>query len=360
MSAPRLDIDLAKITANATTLAERLGRRGIRVTGITKAALGSPSIAAAMQRGGVCGLGDSRIENIEAMRTASIPGPITLIRSPMPSQVHRVVTSATASLNSEAAVIDQLSAAAAARHLQHEVILMVELGDLREGVLVDDLAALVRHTLRARNVTLTGIGTNLACQSGMVPDAAKMAELSQVVETIEAQFGIELAVVSGGNSANLEWALSGADPGRVNELRLGEAILLGREPRRDRPVEGLHTDAITLVAEVIETKEKPTQPWGTIGRAPFGSPTRRIGEGTRRQALLALGHQDVDPDGLSPPATVTILGASSDHLVIEPGRVPCAIGAELTFSLNYSALLRAMTSPFVAKEYSAVRGLQAA
>ncbi len=358
MTAPRLDIDLDKITQNARNLVERLAPRGIRVTGVTKAALGHPLVAAAMQRGGVHGLGDSRIENIETMAAAGIPGPFTLIRSPMASQVDRVVTAATTSVNTEPDVLDRLSAAAYERHLLHSVILMVELGDLREGVMVDDLFALVSHTLDCPNLVLSGIGTNLACQSGIAPDAAKMAELSQLVDAVEAKFGISLAVVSGGNSANLDWALGAADTGRVNELRLGEAILLGHEPLHGRVLEGLHTDAITLVAEVIESKAKPVQPWGETGRSAFGAPEARTGDGTRHQALLALGRQDVDPDGITPPATVTILGASSDHLVVDIS-APARIGTEVAFQLDYAALLRAMTSPFVAKEFVSPSGLQA-
>lgn len=47
---------------------------------------------------------------------------------------------------------------------------------------------------------------------------------------------------------------------------------------------------------------------------------------------------------------VRILGASSDHLwVAATGGFP--IGAEVRFTPNYSALLPAMTSPFVDKTF---------
>ncbi len=360
MTAPRLDVDLDKIAHNTQTLVERLAPRGIQVIGVTKAALGAPPVAIAMQRGGATGLGDSRIENIETMSDAAIAGPFTLIRSPMPSQVGRVVTTAATSFNSEADVLDQLSSAAYARHRLHAIVLMVELGDLREGVLVDDLFALVAHTLDCPNLTLAGLGTNLACQSGVAPDATKMTALSDLVDAVEAKFGLELPIVSGGNSANLDWALSGVDTGRVNQLRLGEAILLGHEPLHGRPLDGLYTDAVTLVAEVIESKVKPTQPWGTVARSAFGAATPRSGSGTRRQSLLALGRQDVDPDGITPVHPVTVLGASSDHLVVDTGGEVYPVGSELRFELDYSALLRAMTSPFVTKEFVSPSGLQAA
>jgi predicted amino acid racemase len=233
-------------------------------------------------------------------------------------------------------------------------VLMVELGDLREGILPGDLASVARVVLDRPDLVLRGIGTNLACQSGVAPDAAKMAELSALAVDLEGRFGMVVEIVSGGNSANLDWALGGADAGRIdagriNELRLGEAILLGCEPLHRRPIEGLHGDAFRLVAEVIEAKVKPSRPWGDIGQAAFGAVPEVIDRGDARRVIVALGRQDVDPGGLHPPAGVTVLGASSDHLVLDGGPHRYAVGAELSFGLDYGALVGAMTSPFVAK-----------
>lgn len=223
---------------------------------------------------------------------------------------------------------------------------MVELGDLREGILPGDLANLVRETLRLPNIALEGLGTNLACRSGVVPDAAKMAELSGLATSIESSFGLRLAIVSGGNSANLDWALGEEPVGRVNDLRLGESLLLGLDPLHRRPIDGLHTDAITLVAEVIESKIKPSLPWGRTAQAAFGPTGVPTDRGLVAQTIVALGEQDVDPLGLGAPTGTRIVGASSDHLVLTSAeRLP--VGAELRFTPNYSALLRAMTSPFV-------------
>ncbi|HUT47884.1 MAG TPA: alanine/ornithine racemase family PLP-dependent enzyme [Alphaproteobacteria bacterium] len=349
MTAPRLEIDLEKIQHNARTLVERLGARGISVTGVTKAALGSPEIAGALLRAGVSGLGDSRIENIEAMRRARIPAPMTLIRSPMPSQAGQVVAHADVSFNTELDVIARLSSAAREAGRTHGVVLMVELGDLREGIMPGDLENAVRQTLGFANIALKGIGANLACRSGVSPDAANMAELSALADRIETTFDLALDTVSGGNSGNVPWALSGADTGRINNLRLGEAILLGREPLHRQPIDGLHTDAITLFAEVIEAKAKPSQPWGELAQTAFGQTQPGKDRGPILQTILAIGRQDVDPDGLSAPPGVEILAASSDHLIVDPGNRALPVGDEIAFQLNYSALLRAMTSPFVAK-----------
>ncbi|MDH5182830.1 MAG: alanine/ornithine racemase family PLP-dependent enzyme [Gammaproteobacteria bacterium] len=349
MSAPRLEIDLNKIYHNAHTLVERLKAKGISISGVTKAFLGMPEITSTLLQAGIHTLGDSRIENIEAMRNAAVKAPIMLIRSPMLSNVERVVRHADISLNTEMDVILKLSAAAQRMDRSHGIVLMVELGDLREGIMKEDLESVVAELLSLPNIELKGIGTNLACRSGVSPDTNNMAELSGLADSIETTFGITLDIVSGGNSANLTWALSDADPGRVNHLRLGEALLLGCEPLHRQAISGLYTDAFTLVAEVIESKTKPSQAWGTFAQSAFDlNPTIKANQGHISQTVLAIGHQDTDPAGLKPPSGVEILGASSDHLIVDSGH-NMPIGSEIRFQPNYSALVRAMTSPFVAK-----------
>lgn len=347
MSAPRLEINLDRLHHNARTLVEVLAPRGIAVTGVTKATLGSPTIAREFLRAGVASLGDSRIENLARLRGDGIDAPTMLIRSPMPSQCATVVAVADLSLNSELEVMRGLSAAAGEQGRTHGVVLMVELGDMREGILPGDLHSVARQTLELANIRLRGIGTNLACQSGVAPDAQNMGELSALASRVESDLGISFDIVSGGNSANLEWVLGGAAVGRINHLRLGESILLGREPLRRTPIDGLFTDAFTLVAEVIEAKVKPTHPRGEIYETAFGVAASQITPSTANRVLVALGQQDTDPAGLAPPGGLELIGASSDHVVLAAERADTPVGSEVRFGVNYAALLRAATSPFV-------------
>jgi ornithine racemase len=356
LTAPQLEIDLDKIRHNARTLVDRLGKRGISVWGVTKAALGMPAIARALLAGGVEGLADSRVENIQTMRRATLPAVMTLIRSPMLSQAERVVATTDMSLNTELDVLSELSKAAQAAGREHGVLLMVELGDLREGIMPADLPETVRQTLAFPGISFKGIGSNLACRSGVAPDEANMRELSSLADAIDAKFGPIVSIVSGGNSSNLEWALKSAETGRINNLRLGEAILLGCEPLHRQPIDGLFTDAMTLVGEVIEAKVKPSQPWGDIAETAFGATSRQTNRGSIFQAILALGHMDTDPKGLTPPLGIAILGSSSDHLIVECDKARPVIGDEMRFALNYSALIRAMSSPFVGKKVTSAAG----
>jgi predicted amino acid racemase len=342
----RLDVDLGRIAANTRVLVDRCAERCITVTAVTKAMLGAPELARSLD--GIEALGDSRIENIERMRDAGIDSSMLLLRSPIPSQIERVVAADVTSVNTEVDVLTALSTVARSLGCVHDVLLMVELGDLREGVMPAALHETVRHVLQLPNIRLHGLGANLACRSGIEPNRDNMAALSSIVDAVETTFGIEIATVSGGNSANLAWALGANETGRVNNLRLGESILLGREPLHRRPIAGLHTTAFTLVAEVIECNRKPTKPWGVAGQSAFGELPAGKDRGEIWQTILAVGRQDTDIDDLRAPDGVEILAGSSDHLVTATSsrRRP---GEEISFEVGYSALLRSMTSPFVIK-----------
>jgi predicted amino acid racemase len=354
MTAPRLEIDLNKIQHNARTLVRRLAGKGITVTGVTKSFLGCPPIARAMLKAGVTSLGDARIENLETMRRANVLAEMRLIRSPMLSQVDRVVAAADVSFNTELDIIGALSAAARRADRRHEIVLMVELGDLREGIMPGDLEAIVAKTLRLPNIVLKGIGTNLGCRSGTSPDARNMSDLSALSRSIEANFGMRLNIVTGGNSSNLDWALNAEHVGQINDLRLGEAILLGNDPLNGTSIAGLYTDAIVFVAEVIEAKLKPSMPWGDIALSPFTRIPATNDSAEILQVILAVGHQDIDPAGLISAPGIKIVAASSDHLVLDAGRTQIGVGTEVAFKLTYGALLRAMTSPFVSKVMTSI------
>ena len=348
MVTPRIEIDLGAIEHNARTLVSRLSRRGIAVTGVTKATLGSPDIAKAMVRGGVTRLGDSRIENLEALREAGLRVPLMLLRAPAPEWADRAVRSADFSLVSDLDVVAALSAAAGRRAITHGIVLMVELGDLREGVMVADALDAARTISRTRHLTLAGLGANLACRSGVIPGDDQMQQLGAVSATMRSLFGAAAPIFSGGNSANLGWALGRGRVGAINDLRLGESILLGLDPLTRKPVVGLRTDAFAVVGSVIESLSKPTSPWGARAQSAFGAVPAPKSRGNIIQTIVALGRQDVDPDGLTPPAGMHVLAMSSDHLVLETqSRLPA--GTEVRFGVDYSALVRAMTSPFVAE-----------
>ena len=358
MKAPRLEIKLNQLQHNAKKLIENLALQGISITGVSKATMAMPEIVNIWIDAGIHSIGESRIENIESINKVNNRVRTLLTRIPMLSQVDQIVSQASISCNSELSVLTALAAAAAKQNMRHGVLLMVELGDLREGILPKDLNEVVKQVMNLPNLELIGIGANLGCQNGVAPDQKNMNELSLIMNNVEADFKIKLEWCSGGNSANLPWLTAGGKPDRLNHLRIGEALLLGREPLTRTIIKGLYTDAITLVVEVIETKLKPTTPWGIQYQTSFSDAPSKQNQKSNddrneifdSRILLAIGEQDIDPSGLKADG-IEIKGASSDYLVVSSSQNTLKVGCEQRFSLNYSALLRAMTSPYINKYF---------
>jgi len=189
---PHLEINLKKIHHNAKSLKQRLNLKNISIIGITKLILGNPTIAKTLVQAGISYLGDSRIENIIRMREAGINAHFILIRNPSLNDIAVVVKNADISLNSELSTIEKLSEESIRHKKKHGIILMVEMGDLREGIMPKDLEDMVRQVLKLKGVELQGIGTNLKCFAGVIPDENNMNEFSEIVNKIQNKFGIKL------------------------------------------------------------------------------------------------------------------------------------------------------------------------
>lgn len=352
MKTPYLTIDLDKIKHNARTIVDLCNERGIAVTGVTKGVCGHPEVASAMLCGGVASIADSRLKNIQRLRNAGLDTALMLLRVPPLSVVEEVVESVDLSLNSELAVLESLSVAAIRSGKVHDVILMVDFGDLREGIWSDDVIPFVREAIRLEGIRIKGIGTNLACFGGVVPSEDNMNQLVELANEIEYRFTIPFEWISGINSSGLELIASGKMPQQINHARIGEAILLGRETIHRKPWSGTFQDAFVLYAEVLELKRKPSIPVGERSEDAFGMLTDFEDRGTILRALINVGREDIDINGITPlDSRIDILGGSSGYLVLDVSAMEdtIAVGDELSFTLNYSALLTAMTSEYVTK-----------
>ena len=270
------------------------------------------------------------------------------------SRIEEVIASVDISLHSEFETIKELSRVAERMSRIHDIILMVDLGDLREGIWPDDLAPMVEKVLELPNVRIVGLGTNLTCFGAILPTEENVGALVEHARSIEKSFGLELRYVSGGNSSSLPLLLSGKMPAGVNNLRIGEAILQGgRDTFLDTPWRMLDRDAFRLTGELLEVKTKPSVPIGRMGVDAFGKRPVFEDKGNRLRGILNIGREDVTVEGLTPvDPGVTVLGASSDHLVVDlaDANPPPAVGSKLSFHMNYSALLTVMTSEYVEKE----------
>ena len=346
----RLKIDLQKIIQNTEVITGLCAEHGISVIGVTKSCCGMPAVAEAMLAGGVQGLADSRLGNIRRLKEASIKAGMLLLRSPALSETADAVRLADVSLNSELQVVAALAQEARTLGKLHQVILAVDVGDRREGLMPGEVVSVAGKVEGLEGIQLLGLGSNIGCLSDMCPSTWDTQLLVELVARVEEAIGRELAVISGGSSIHLPMVEQGRLPSRINQLRIGERILLGTDPGGSQ-FSSFHTsqDAFSLTGEVIEVKWKTPLPEG--GHESLGGPPLAENQPLQCRAILALGQQDVKVEGLKPrDPGVKVIGATSDHLVVDVTANPVKVGDDLEFGLTYAALTTAMASPYVRKK----------
>jgi predicted amino acid racemase len=349
---PRLEIYVDRIETNARSVIELCRGHGIEVACVTKVMGSHPAILHALEEAGADMIGDSRMSNLEQISNTGLTVPTMLLRPPTPSLAADVVRCADISLNSSPRTVALLSEAAALTGRQHKVIVMVDVGDLREGVWPDRVVDVVAAMACLPRIEVVGLGTNLACFGGVIPSTEHMQLLVDLRDACRDATGLPLTVLSGGNSANLPLLASGGMPPEINHLRVGESITLGRNVIDRTPWPGTRQDTMRVVAEIIELERKPSIPIGSRSQDAFGGHTEFVDRGVRWRAICNVGRQDIVVDGLTPedPGMI-VLGGSSDHLIVdvEDAREPLHVGAEIAFVPSYGSLLAATTSPYVQK-----------
>lgn len=347
---PRVEIDLIKIRHNTQKIVKICGSCGISVMGVTKVFCGNAHIAGAMLDGGVSFLADSRIENLMGLSHFHVPK--VLLRIPMQSEIEETIRFADYSLNSELSTLKKISRECVKIGKNHKVILMVDLGDLREGIWYESIDDTVRLAVGMEGIELAGIGTNLTCYGGVIPTNKNLSLLSNIAKDIREKYKIPLPIVSGGNSSSLHLLINGGMPAGINNLRIGEAIVLGRETAFGKKISELYDDAFKVCGEIVEIKSKPSVPVGSVGMDAFGGVPEYIDRGIRKRAIVAVGRQDISFRGLTPlDDKAEVVGASSDHLIVDitESSQEYSIGGEMKFKMDYGCLLQSMTSGYVKK-----------
>ena len=348
---PLVTINITKIKHNTCVLMELCKKNNISVTGVTKVIAADNRITEALISGGINFLGDSRIQNLKNLQHYNLNK--FLLRIPMQSEVTDVIKFSDISLNSDIETIKKLDIAAKVLGKRHGIILMIDLGDLREGIMFTNkelIFEFVKTVLDSDFLDFEGIGTNLACFGGVLASDKNMKKLISISYSISQHFDIDINFISGGNSASIN--LVNSLPKEINNLRLGESIVLGRETAFGKQIPNTYKDAFVLKAEIIELYQKPSVPIGNISLNAFGETPVFEDKGSVTKALLGIGRQDMNPDSLSPTdKNIEIIGASSDHLVLEIKNNEYKVGDIIEFTLNYESILRIMTSCYVEKEY---------
>ena len=355
---PQLRIDLSKINQNLDTVVSIAKQGGCSLMIVTKSFCADERIVGEILKNDyVKYLADSRVKNLAkyADKARKAGKETVLLRLPQMCEIGDVVRFADISLNSSVETIALLNEEAGRQGSKHKVVLMIDMGDLREGIFCrneDKIFDAVSQILKMENVILEGVGVNLTCYGAIIPKPDNLGGLCEIAEKIENKFDITLNIVSGGNSSSIYLIPKGELPEKISNLRLGESFILGNETAYSNRIPGTANDAVTLRAQIIELKNKPSVPIGEVGVDAFGNVPVYEDHGMIDRAILAVGRQDVDHEGLTPLNTeATVIGASSDHLLMDVSKENYKLGDTVDFSLDYGALMNLFTSEFVEREY---------
>ncbi len=352
---PQLSIDLEKIRHNASVINELCKGAGIELMAVVKGVCSDLEVCKAILEGGVNYLGEAYLPRLKTLRK-ELGNDVRLayLRPPMMSEVRDVVGYADVSLNTMPETVLALDKAARERDKGHEVYLMAELGDLRDGILPHDLKEVCNQLDGLEKVRIRGVAANFACNTGLVPTLRHMKKMGDIRDRMENMLGREIPVISGGNSANIRMLLQGIDMG-INELRIGEGILCGTESLRHSAIPNTFQDSFKFKAEVIEVYEKPTSMEGERVPNAFGQQVELVDRGRRKMAILAFGEEVTDPPSLVPKlegAGVSVVLCNHFILDVEDALEELRVGDIVEFETGYMGIMRGTLSPYIKKVYS--------
>ena len=357
---PAVEVNLDAMRTNAQVLCGLCANNGISVAGIIKFSDGDLQVAGAYRAGGCAQLGVSRARHLQALKEAFPTTETLLTRSPTRGDLEACARYADLSLHADPDVLKALNEEAGKWGTRPGIILMLDVGDLREGVdNIPELVELAGLCESLPNLRLRGIGTNHACLNGILPTEENLGFLVRGAEAVEAAIGRKLELISGGSSINLLLLRDGINqmPPRINHLRLGGTIANPMNIRLGRGLTfpGLREDSLRLTAEIVEIHEKDSAPKGQSTKNWAGQTVAREDKGRRLRAILALGSQDVgDAANLIPvDEGVEIVGCSSDHTIVDVTDLPKRLrsGDTLTFKMRYANMLCAFTGDHVEVAY---------
>ncbi|MFH1531931.1 MAG: alanine racemase [Pseudomonadota bacterium] len=355
----RITIDLHALKQNLEVISRQMDRHGASWSIVTKAVCGHIDTVSALHALGVRSIADSRLDNLRAINEALPDLERWYLRPPHLTVVDDVVRLADVSLNSEIEVIRALSNAALKHDCLHRIVIMIELGDLREGILPGSLLKFYNTVFELPGIEVVGLGAQVGCLAGTIPNIDQMSQLLLYRELLELKFQHKLPLVSAGSSILLSLLQEQGVPRGINHFRIGEALFLGTDLVTGGTLQGLRADVVTVEGEIAEIKEKNLVASGeTGGQTPFDMVKESTAEKTAipgqrgYRALLTIGQIDTDVAALVPlNDDYQVAGASSDITVMNLGENPegLKVGDSIYFRPGYSAFVRLMNDPYIPK-----------
>ncbi len=351
-----LQLNREKLKHNYQFLQNLFNSRSIEWGVVSKLLCGNKLYIQELIDLGIKEIHDSRISNLKTIKEMAPDVQTVYIKPPAKRSISKIVKFADVSFNTEIETIRMLSDEAGKQQKIHKIIIMIEMGDLREGVMGEDLVDFYGEVLSLPNIEIRGIGTNLNCLSGVMPNQDKLIQLSLYKQLIEAKFNISIPWVSGGTSVAIPLILKNARPMAVNHFRIGEALFFANDLFTGNPIEGMETEVFTLFSEVIEITEKPNLPSGELGenvsgKVFEGDANYDLGSSSLR-AILDVGLLDMQPQYIEPhDENIKIIDASSDMLVVDISNAEkkYKIGDLISFKIRYMGALYLLNSNYIDK-----------
>lgn len=321
---------------------------------VSKVFCGSRTYIKELLKLGVKQICDSRITNLKIIKSLNSNVETVFIKPPAKRYISSVIKYADASFNTEFETIKMLSDEAVKQNKTHKVIIMIELGELREGVMREEFIGFCEQVFKLPNIEIAGLGTNLTCMYGVLPSQDKLLQLCLYEQLIEAKFNKIIPYITGGTSVTIPLIFKGLLPKGVNHFRVGETLFLGTDVYNNEPNIEMHQDVFKLYAEIIELREKPMIPDGDLGHNLTGDVLEFDEQGTSSsyRAIIDIGLLDVEEGHIQPvDETLKIVGSSSDMMVVDLGdnMKQYKVGSQIAFDLNYMGILRLMNSDYVDK-----------
>ena len=358
-SFPALEVNLDAIRTNATVLCEICNKNGISVAGVIKFSDCDLQVAKTYSDGGCTQIAVSRAKHLKVLKEAYPNIETLLTRAPTRGDLENAARYADLTLVADMGILKALNDEAAKWNTCPGIILMLDVGDLREGVdNIPELVELATLCESLPHLNLRGIGTNHACLNGVLPSYENLSFLIEGAEAIENAIGRKLEIISGGSSINLIHLKDGINkmPARINHLRLGGSIANPINIRLVRGVSfpGMREDSVRLTAEIVDIHKKASAPKNST-KNWAGQTVVREDKGRRLRAILAVGSQDIGDAMLLSPLEpgVEIVGSSSDHTIVDvtDSEKDWKTGDTITFQVRYVNMLYAFTGDHVSIAY---------
>ena len=346
----------SKLKHNYNFLTKLFAERNIEWGVVTKLLCGNKNYIKEVLDLGITEIHDSRISNLKVIKSIDKNVQTVYIKPPAKRSISKIIKYADVSFNSEYSTIKMLSEEAVKQNKLHKIIIMIEMGDLREGVVGDQVIDFYERVFKLPGIRIVGLGTNLNCLHGVMPSQDKLIQLSLYKQLIEVKFNREIPWVSGGTSVTIPLLLKNMRPMGVNHFRVGEILYFGLNLFTMKTVTGMKDDVFKLHAEIIELHEKPKVPTGELAENPSGE-VLEINEAdygkTSYRAIIDIGLLDISPEFLIPlDKSIKITGASSDMLVIDLGKTRrnYKVGDLVSFKLRYMGALSILNSDYIEKK----------